>query len=455
MEINKKESEVIEFKKSTSELKEAIISIVSILNKHKNGEIYFGIKNNGEIVGQSVTERTIREISKSISDHIEPKIFPEVKEIELYNKKCVHVIFTGNDSPYYAYGRAYIRVGDEDKKLSSKELEKIILDKNKDKLSWDREVCKEAELKDISSAKLKKFLKDSNLGYDSIENSLKKLGLISGKSLLNSAVILFSKNPEKFFRNAKLRCAVFGTEDTAVPIDMQEFEGDLFYLITEALNYILKNIHIGMEVEGLYREDIPEIDKMAIREAIINAFCHRNYYLYDSVNIAIFKDRLEIRSPGLLYGGLTIEKIKSQEVSERRNELLAEMFHKVHLVEKWGRGIRLILSKEPSTEFKEIGRQFVVVFKRKHLEVTDRVGEKDTERDTEKDTEKLLSKEEKNILKLFRDNPKITSEELSKLLEINLRNTKKRISKLKEKGLINRIGPDKGGHWEITKKGDK
>ena len=88
-----KESETLELKKSTSELKEAIISIVSILNKHQGGEIYFGIKNDGTIVGQTITENTIREISKTISDNIEPKIFPKIIEIILEGKKCIHVEF--------------------------------------------------------------------------------------------------------------------------------------------------------------------------------------------------------------------------------------------------------------------------------------------------------------------------------------------------------------------------
>ena len=83
---------------------------------------------------------------------------------------------------------------------------------------------------------------------------------------------------------------------------------------------------------------MPEIDKEAIREAIINAFCHRDYYEYDSVNVAIFKNRVEIRNKGLLYGGLTIEQIKTEMVSERRNELIAEIFHEIHWIEKWGRG---------------------------------------------------------------------------------------------------------------------
>ncbi len=80
---------------------------------------------------------------------------------------------------------------------------------------------------------------------------------------------------------------------------------------------------------------------------------------------------------GLLYGGLTVEKITEAEVSERCNELLAEMFHQIHFVERWGRGIGLMLSKEPDTRFKEVGRQFIVTFKRKNLveKVTERKGD--------------------------------------------------------------------------------
>lgn len=432
-----KESEILEFKKSTGELKEAVISIGSIINKHQKGELYFGVKNNGEVVGQTVTEKTIRDISKSISDNIEPKIFPSIKEITLEGKNCIHIEFSGSNIPYYAFGRAYIRVGDEDKQLSAKELEKMILDKNKEKLAWDKEICKEAKVSDINTERLEWFLKKAGKSFDNVENSLKKLGLISRGKLLNTAVILFAKNPENFFPNAKLRCAVFG-KTTAVTIDMQQFTGDLFTLIEKAEKYILENIHIGMKIEGLYRVDVPEIDKEAFREAIINAFCHRNYYLYDSVNIAIFKDRLEIRNPGLLYGGLTIERIKKEEVSERRNELLAEMFHQIHFVEKWGRGISLILSKEPNADFKEVGRQFIVTFRRKAPIPETR--------------EKAREKTREKIISLIKENPKITTQELAERTGLSPKGVEWNLKKLKDEYVLKRVGGRKEGHWEILEK---
>lgn len=241
---------------------------------------------------------------------------------------------------------------------------------------------------------------------------------------------------QKFFPNAKLRCALFAKEDTALILDRQEYEGDLFFLIEKAQEYILKNIHIGMKIEGLYRRDIPEINKEALREAIINAFCHRDYYEYDSVNIAVFKDRVEVRNPGLLYGGLTIKKITKEMVSERRNELIAQMLHRIHYIEKWGRGIKLILSREPQTKFKEVGKQFIVVFKRKE------------EFEDKKFIKKSSQKSSQKILNIIKENSLITIAELSSVLNISDRAVKKNINKLKQAGALKRIGPDKGGHWE-------
>ncbi|MBI2598186.1 MAG: ATP-dependent DNA helicase, partial [Candidatus Diapherotrites archaeon] len=210
----------------------------------------------------------------------------------------------------------------------------------------------------LGAVNIQAILDEAGLKFTSVKNGLDKLELIKTGKLINAAVIFFAHKPEKFFRNAKLRCAFFPTENTATILDRQEHEGDLLYLIEKAEEYILKNIHIGMKIEGLYRVDVPEIDPEAFREAIINAFCHRDYFDADSVDIAVFKDRVEIRSPGLLFGGLTIKQIKEKMVSARRNKIIAELFHRMHAIEKWGRGIRLILSKEPKTNFQEIGTHF-------------------------------------------------------------------------------------------------
>ncbi|MBT4376026.1 ATP-dependent DNA helicase, partial [archaeon] len=152
-----KETETLELKKSTSELRDGIKSICAILNKHQKGKLIFGVKPSGEVVGQEVGANTLRDISQQIANSIEPKIFPEVYEEIIEGKDCIVVEFEGLNIPYYAYGRAYMRVSDEDRLLSAKELERLILDKNKDKLRWDSEICEGASLKDISEENILKF----------------------------------------------------------------------------------------------------------------------------------------------------------------------------------------------------------------------------------------------------------------------------------------------------------
>lgn len=130
------------------------------------------------------------------------------------------------------------------------------------------------------------------------------------------------------------------------------------------------------------------------------------------MNIAVFKDRLEIRSPGLLYGDLTIEKITTKMVSERRNELIAELFHRIHFIEKWGRGIKLILSKEPETIFEEVGTHFIARFKRKSFAA-----------ERERGPEKVTVNQQK-ILEFISQNKNITVAELAKSVGISERKIK-------------------------------
>jgi ATP-dependent DNA helicase RecG len=353
-----KESETIEFKKSLAELKEGLVFIAAILNKHGAGEVWFGVRHDGIAVGLDVSEKALRDISQSIGAHIEPKIFPSITRESRAGKTCIKVVFDGKETPYFAYGRAYMRVADEDRQISAKELEKLILSKNRDALRWDTEYCT-ATPDDLNKGKLRRFVERAGLVWDDAANALEKLGLVKAGRLLNTAPLFFAKKPP-----LQLRCAVFGGTTSAVIIDRHDFDGDILELIEEAQKYILKNIHIGMRLKGLYREDVPEISIDALREAIINAFCHRDYRDPDYVHIAIFKNRVEIRNPGELLDGLTIKEIRKGNVSRRRNPLIADLFRRIQMVEAWGRGMPLILSNEPSVQFRVVAKLFIASFER-------------------------------------------------------------------------------------------
>lgn len=453
------ESETVELKKTTAQLKHAVNSIVSILNKHGYGELYFGIKNDGTVVGMEVSEKSLRQVSQAIAENIEPRIYPNIQLINYKGSHCIGVMFSGQEKPYYANGRAFIRIGDEDRRLSAKELENMIIEKNRNRLRWDKDICHNATFDDICCKKLERFLNAAGLEYKGIPNDLDKLGMLQHNQLLNAAVLFFGKEPERFFPNAKLRCAVFATSGTAYIIDRQEYTGDVFSLIEKAEDYILKNIHIGMKLDGLVRVDVPEISRDAFREAVINAFCHRDYYEYDSVNIAIFKDRLEIRNPGGLYGGLTIEQIRREMVSRRRNERIADLFHRVHFIEKWGRGISLILSNEPTADFKEVADMFITTLKRKNYVPDGLYGEisypneddiKAREMGLLEQMIKGLSGIQQQIMRIVFDDPFMSGKKMAEIIGISTASISKNIGALKRKGLLKRVGTAGKGRWRIV-----
>ncbi len=467
-----KETERREFKKSLAELKTGLISIAAILNKHGKGELWFGIRNDGKAVGLEATDKTLRDVSQSIAAHIEPRIYPQVTLETVDGISCIKVAFEGGDKPYYAHGRAYMRVADEDRQLSVRELEKIIVAKNQDRLRWDNQPC-DLTVDQLDQAKLRAFVDRAGLKWDTPTNALDKLGLLSGDRLLNAAKLFFTAEP------MELRCAVFGTTDSAMIIDRHDTKGDILELIEEAQKYVLKNIHIGMRLEGLYRVDVPEVSVDAMREAIINAFCHRDYRDPDYVQVAVFKDRVEIRNPGTLYGSLTLANLRKGYVSQRRNPLVAEMFRRVEMVEGWGRGMPLILQNAPDVDFREIGTLFIASFPRPSYANDYGAGaaarsakaESSARQNTGKPAErvpesrflkgkavpnrKFLKDESidtsEKILALIRSNPAITTFAMGKALGISDRAVRKRITTMREAGLLLRTGGRKAGRWEVLK----
>ncbi len=132
-----KESETVEFKKTISEIKEAVISMAAMMNKQGHGTIYFGISDKGTVLGQMIGHETLQVVSQAFVDNIEPKIYPTIEVVKIDGKDCIVAQAKGINSPYFAYGRAYIRVGESDKRLSVAEIESRILSKKK--IFWEKE----------------------------------------------------------------------------------------------------------------------------------------------------------------------------------------------------------------------------------------------------------------------------------------------------------------------------
>ena len=447
-----RESESVELKKSLAELKEGVISMAAILNKHGAGELWFGVAPGGSVLGLDANEKTLRDLSQTIGAHIEPRIYPQIELALLNGKSCLHITFSGQERPYFAYGRTYMRVADEDRQLTARELEKLILHKHKEAMRWDDEPC-EADtlsLNGLDTTKIRRFVERAGLTWDTAENALDKLGLRKSGKLLNAAKLFFATESP-----LQLRCAVFATTSSSTIIDRHDFDGDILELIEEAQKYILKNIHIGMRLNGLYRVDVPEISMAALREAIINAFCHRDYRDPDYIHLAVFKNRVEIRNPGGLYDGLTMEEMRQGNVSRRRNPLIADLFRRIQMVEGWGRGMPLIFENAPSVQFRQIAGLFIASFERSsYLEEASQETVAESVETTGKTVDKTVDKteltdKEKKLCDLVRQHPLITQKEMADQLGLTERGVRYLTDKLQKQGVLQRIGGKKSGNWKV------
>ena len=444
--VKLRESETVEFKKSTSELKEAVISIVSILNKHGKGELYFGIKDDGTVLGQITGKDTIKDITEAISTHIEPKIFPNVKVKKIRGKNCVKVEFHGTRRPYFAYGRAYTRVGESNKQLSIQEMEYQFVKKSQ--LLWEREISKK-KLSDVSVKAVKDYMRKANdakrinFKFTSVKATLNKLGLLDRGRLTRAAEILFCNE-----NSMEVQAAVFASKDKITFLDIQKFNGNLFSLRAQSEEYIKAHIMWRADMSESRRKEIPEIPVRAFSEAIGNSLCHRDYSNPKGNEIAIFKDRLEIYNPGTFPEDLNPEDFfKGEAHSILRNPLIAETMYKSEDIEKWASGLKRIHEEceasHVKVEFRRVKTGFVVCFFRPKWDEGDGLVERLVEG---------LVGNQKKIIKLIKDNAAISKKELSHKIGISTTAIDKNISQLKKKGLLRRVGPDKGGHWEIIKR---
>ena len=337
------ENETVEFKKSTSELKEGIASIAAMLNKHGSGTLYFGVKNNGDVCGLQVSDVTLREIGQAIDQSIEPRIHPTIESlIDEEGNSYIHITFNGTDTPYSCKGIFRSRVSDSDIVMSAHEVRRMAADAENRVNPWDRRPSG-LSLDDIDEATLQDYIKRGNncgritFAYDGKENTLVRLGLMNDGLITNAAGVLFSQRTSPI-----LKMGIFANHERIDILDIQQERGNLFQLVRKAEFYVLSNIRRRVEFDGsIERIEIPELPMEAVREAIINAFTHRSYRDRASIQIEIYPDSVEILSPGWFPVGHTPEEhLQGNNLSSQGpNELIAEALFRSKDIESFATGM--------------------------------------------------------------------------------------------------------------------
>jgi ATP-dependent DNA helicase RecG len=338
------ESETLEFKKTTAEAKDAVIDVVAMLNKHGRGELYFGIKNDGQVLGQMISGSTLRDVNRALTENIKPQIYPTVEMVNIDYKDCIRVQFEGDNVPYFAYGKAYIRVADECKQISPEELGSLFKKKRGMVSPWDSSPSgKTAD--DINTNFLRSYMKKANdsgrLSYKftNRDDILRRLGLMSGGEPNNTAIAMFGKNP-----SLEIQMAVFATDVKHTFIDIDRANGTINQLVDIGEQYIRRNTRWRVVRDGApQRTEIPEVPMDAVREALLNSYAHRDAEIPQVNEIAIYSNRIEIYNPGTFPEGLTPgDYINRSESSVQRNPLLAEIMYYSKDIERFGTGLQKI-----------------------------------------------------------------------------------------------------------------
>lgn len=470
-EIKAGESSNIEFKVDIPKKSEKYIKSVIAFANTAGGKIIIGIDDvTHEIVGveKDSVFKMIDNITNTISDMCYPQIFPNI-EVNTIEDKAVIVIqiYPGANRPYYikSLGKeagTYIRVSGTSRPADEAVLKDLELQGTNH--SFDEMVCVEQKYDAGRADELCMAIKTYMMEAARTKSEKDKVKDVTVQNLINwgiiknmegtlvptNAFVLLTNN---IFPFARIQCALFKGTERVVFIDKRDFDGPLYKQIEEAYEFVLKHINLGAEISGLVRTDAYELPTEAIREAIVNAVTHRNFLDRACVQVAVYDDRVEITSPGMLYGGLTIEQIK-EGGSKIRNRCIAEVFSRMRIIESWGTGIKRMFSscreygiREP--ELLEIGDSFRVNLYRPSYNAVHQSSPKSSPKSSPNDVNLTQQK----IIEMILTNPKVTQAAMAKELDVTVRAIKKSIKELSDRGILKHAGSSRNGYWEVHEGG--
>lgn len=486
-EIRLGESESIEWKRELPAKADRYLKTVVAFANTSGGKLVFGIDDQTrEIVGvaQDQLPALIDGITNAISDAIVPQLIPAISTADADGKSVLIVeIFPGTARPYYISSLGvergtFVRINATTRPADAAMLKELQLQGNN--LSYDKTILPGREVNDAQMIALCEQISDrvrselekkgeSAIYPDVTPTNLVNWGVIKqqdGKLYPTIAFDLLTTNTQRF---ARIQCGAFKGTDKVVFLDKREFGGSIQSQIEEAYRFVLKHINLGARVDGLFRRERYELPPAAIREAIANAVTHRNYMDHACIQVCLFDDRLEITSPGMLFGGLTIDMIKNGR-TRIRNAGVAEVFSRMYVIEGWGTGIRRMIGScreygVPEPEFQEIGSDFRVIFYRApkreisgmSLMTTDSVTEAFAEAFADKLTETFtedmlaeLSETDMRLLLLINAHERMNTTQMGETIGISRTAVSNHLRKLKQLGILIREGSDRKGRWKIN-----
>ena len=439
-----RENEQLELKKSLSQLKEGIISLSAMLNKSGFGVVYFGINDDGKVIGLDIGKKTIDDITHEIQNELKPlPIKVLIEPLVMDEKNVIKVSVEGNDLPYSAYNKYFIRINDSDIIMNNKQLQSYFEKKDDSYFKWES-IETNYTVDDIDEDLLIDCIRTANdkgrlnYVYKNATDALTKLGLLTENGNLNNAgLFLFGKNKPLTIKEANY------PTDTRVEFgEIKEFKGNIIECIKEAISYIQNHITYKSNIVGIQRVEVPEIPLRAIREIVINSFAHCKYQMTNDCNqYSIFKSYIKIYNPGSIIKDIDPMKFASGQIGSKiRNVLIASTLFKYGYIDSFGTGFdrTFTLCLENDVEYKYYNDDFgfTFIFNRKKNFLDDKINDKINELDYE-------------ILKQLKLNKYMTIPEIASSLAKSEITIHRHMDNLVKNNAIIRVGSRKTGYWKV------
>jgi len=453
------EGQQLEFKRSLAELETAVRTLAAFANT-EGGTVLFGVRQSGEIVGVEASQTSKEQLVNKVTASTDPVLYPSVEFVKVNGKTVIVVtVAESENKPYLARGRAYKRVGSTTVQLRRDEYERLLLGRRASE--YDRQPVERATWQDIDEDKVRWYLsrraekRGLEVPSTPLPNVLTGLGALverDGQLVLTRAgVLFFGQDPQAFVPHSEVRIARFQGTTMVHFVDRADLRGTLPEVIDEAERFIRRNTRLAAKVVGFRRREVTEYPYEAVREAVCNAVCHRDYTMTGSVvRVMIFDDRIEVNSPGGLPPGVTLQNIERKHVL--RNTLLANFLYDIFYIEKWGAGItkmrRLMREhglKEPLLE--DLGSFFAVTFYGPGDRILDLIPEEGV---TDLRALGLNERQIEALALMVNEKRVLTNRDYRELFNVGNQTAARELTKLVERGQARQVGSGRATKYEAS-----
>jgi ATP-dependent DNA helicase RecG len=447
--FGKSESQTLEFK-SAVDFRSVAQAVCGMLNT-QGGVIAIGIDDDGAHIGIDNADVQAEELDQNIRRRISPLAPWSILTTEVDEKSIILIdVPSGPRKPYVTDGKVFVRVGERDRPAVASDINRLIQERIQSDQIWERQPAIGMTIIDLDTVEIENTIRQAveagrfESSATNAEDVLQRLNLVVDGRPIQAAVVAFGSHLLPWYPQCCLRIARFNGVTKDEVVDQRKLNGNAFRLLEEAIRFLGQHLPIrGSLQEGqLRRQDRPLYPILALREALVNALCHRDYSIPGgAVSVAIFEDRLEIASTGTLPQGISVSDLKRDHFSQPRNPMLADIFYRRGLIELWGSGtqriIRLCVEAGcPEPQFEERAGEFVVRFLAPNYTPSVPAGFH-------------LSERQARILAVFQAYPMRSLREVREAIDPALSDSTIRndLNYLRECGLVEAVGVGRGAFW--------